>query len=140
MRVYETAFLIAPDLAEEANETLIDQMAGVVAQNEGKMIKLDKWGKKKLAYPINSFEEAFYVFFLYEAEANLPAELERRFKQTEAILRYMTVKPEDKRVLQKKKKAPSKRKARPPRVKEEKPVELEKSRPAGASRDEAEEE
>lgn len=140
MRVYETAFLIAPNLAEEDNETLVEQMAGVVAQKKGKMIKLDKWGKRKLAYPISSFEEAYYVFFLYEAEADLPSELERRFKQTEVILRYMTVKQEDKENLRKKRKAPPKRKARAPKEREKKPAEPEKARPEKISQEEAEEE
>lgn len=140
MRVYETAFLIAPNLAEEDSETLIGQMAGVVAQKKGKMIKLDKWGKRKLAYPINGFEEAFYVFFRYEADASLPDELERRFKQTEAILRYMTVKQDDKQSLHKKEKSPAKRKAGPPREKKEKPFERENTSPKKASQAEAEEE
>ncbi|MFB0566465.1 MAG: 30S ribosomal protein S6 [Candidatus Aminicenantaceae bacterium] len=92
MRQYETGFLISPDLSDEETEDLILQMAKVVSKKKGKMIKKDKWGKRKLAYPINKFEEAFYVFFYYEGEADIPSELERRFKQTDTILRYLTIK------------------------------------------------
>jgi len=91
MRLYETAFLIAPNLAEDETEQLIQQMAGVVTDNNGEMVDVDAWGKRKLAYQIQKFDAAFYVFFHYKSEADIPAELERRFKQTESILRYLTV-------------------------------------------------
>ena len=91
MRLYETAFLIAPNLAEDETEQLIQQMAEVVTENNGEMSDIDKWGKRKLAYQIQKFDAAFYVFFRYKSEADIPAELERRFKQTEPILRYLTV-------------------------------------------------
>jgi len=91
MRLYETAFLIAPNLAEDETEQLIQQMAGVVNDNNGEMIDVDAWGKRKLAYKIQKFDAAFYVFFHYKSEPDIPAELERRFKQTESILRYLTV-------------------------------------------------
>ena len=64
MRLYETAFLIAPNLPEEETEQLITEMAEVVSSRKGKMVNIDKWGKRKLAYPIEKFEAAFYVFFL----------------------------------------------------------------------------
>ncbi len=94
MRLYETAFLIAPTLAEDETEQLIQQMADVITQKKGRMVNIDKWGKRKTAYPIQKFDAASYVFFLYEGEAEIPAELERRFKQTEAVIRYLTVKME----------------------------------------------
>ena len=103
MTQYETAFLISPSLEEEAIEKVISQMAEVVKKN-GKMINEDRWGKKRLAYPIQKFEEAFYVFFLYEADPTIPFELERRFKQTEAILRYLTIKKETKEKVRRKEK------------------------------------
>jgi small subunit ribosomal protein S6 len=96
MRQYETGFLISPNLTEEETDKLILQMAEVVSRKKGKMLKEDRWGKRKLAYPINKFEEAFYVFFHYEGEYDVPSELERRFKQTDTILRYLTVKRESK--------------------------------------------
>jgi small subunit ribosomal protein S6 len=94
MRIYETAFLIAPNLSEEDTEKLIQQMADVIPAKKGKMINIDKWGKRKLSYQIKKFEVAYYVFFLYKGEADIPSELERRFKQNEAVIRYLTVKKE----------------------------------------------
>jgi small subunit ribosomal protein S6 len=120
MRQYETAFLIAPNLPEEDNEKLISQMAEVVSKKKGNMINVDEWGKRKLAYPIHKFEEAYYVFFLYEGDPSIPVELERRFKQTETIIRYMTVKNELKESDKKRVRAPAKKKKEAAAVKEEK--------------------
>lgn len=101
MKHYETAFLIAPNLPEEEIEQLILQMAEVVSDRKGKMNNLDRWGKRKMAYSIGGFEEAYYVFFHYEGDPEIPAELERRFKQIEAIIRFLTVKAELKKKARK---------------------------------------
>lgn len=121
MRPYETAFLIAPNLPEEDNEKLIDQMAEIVSKKKGKMVNIDKWGKRRLAYPIKKYEEAYYVFFLYEGEPAVLTELERRFKQTEPILRYLTVKTEMKELVKKKERAAPRRKKKETSAKEEPP-------------------
>jgi small subunit ribosomal protein S6 len=104
MRQYETAFLLSPKLSEEETASFITQMADVISQKKGKMIKEDRWGKRRMAYPIKRFEEAFYVIFLYESDPEVPYELERRFKQTESVLRFLTVKKESKENKRKKKK------------------------------------
>lgn len=103
MRQYELGFLISPNLSDEEREKLIHKMAEIVSKKKGKMLKEDKWKKRKLAYPIKKFEEAYYVFFLYEGESDVTSELERRFKQTDAILRYLTVKKEQREYIRKKK-------------------------------------
>jgi len=104
MTQYETAFLISPNLEEEETEKVITQMAKVISEKKGKMINEDRWGKRRLAYPIKKFEEAFYVFFHYEGDSEIPLELERRFKQTEEVLRYLTMKKSQKENVRRKKK------------------------------------
>lgn len=104
MTQYETAFLISPNLEEEETEKVITQMAKVISEKKGKMINEDRWGKRRLAYPIKKFEEAFYVFFHYEGDSEVPFELERRFKQTEEVLRYLTMKKSQKENVRRKKK------------------------------------
>jgi len=94
MRQYETAFLITPKLEEEEMENLIQKMAEVIKKNKGKMVNIEKWGKRKMAYPINGLDEAFYVFFHYQGDTAIPVELERRFRQAETIIRYMTLRKE----------------------------------------------
>ena len=95
MRYYETAFLIAPTLSEEETEQFISQMESVVKKKKGRMIHIDKWGKRKLAYPIKRNDSAFYVFFYYEGGPETYTELERQFKQKEAVIRYLTFKRDE---------------------------------------------
>lgn len=104
MNQYETGFIIAPNLTEEETTALISQMAEVVTAKKGRMIKQDLWGKRKLAYSIKRFNEGFYVFFTYEGTPAVPAELERKFKQTDAILRFMTIKKDPRGMIKGKKK------------------------------------
>ena len=104
MRQYETVFLISPSLSEEETEGIILKMADIISKKKGKMVSKKEWGKRKLAYPIKKFEEAFYVLFQYEGKREIPAELERRFKQTDAIIRYLTVKKETKENIRGKRK------------------------------------
>jgi len=135
MRLYETSFLIAPTLPEEEAEQLIEKMAGIITEKKGKMINVDKWGKRRLAYPIKKFEDAVYVFFLYKGDVDIPKELERNFKQTETVIRYLTIKMEERENIRRMKKGASRaveasreesraeEKAEEETVVEEKPVE-----------------
>ncbi len=104
MQLYETGFLIAPNLSEEDAEQIITQLADVVSQKEGRLVKQERWGKKKLAYPIKKFSEAFYIFFHYEGGTDIPIELERRFKQSDAVLRYLTLRKDTQELVRRKKK------------------------------------
>jgi len=104
MLLYETGFLLAPNLSEEETEKIINQMVEVVSQREGRLVRQERWGKRRLAYSIERFDEASYVFFHYEGRPDIPVELERRFKQSEAVLRYLTLKKDTKGPLRRKKK------------------------------------
>jgi len=104
MKIYETGFLLAPNLSEDDTEKLISQMAEVVSQKEGKLIRQEKWGKRRMAYSIKRWSEAFYVFFHYEGKPDIPVELERRFKQTDAVLRYLTLQKEPREATRRKRK------------------------------------
>lgn len=112
MRQYETAFLITPKLEEEESEKLIEKMAEVVKKKKGKMVNIERWGKRKLAYPIDKLDEAVYVFFHYEGNPEIPLELQRRFRQTEAIVRYLTLRKETQAQPRKKMKSPKKEKSK----------------------------
>jgi small subunit ribosomal protein S6 len=104
MRIYETGFLLAPSLSEEETEKIISQMADVISQKEGKLIKQERWGKRRTAYSIKRFNEAFYIFLHYEGNVDIPLELERRFKQTDAVLRYLTLVKDGREAVRRKKK------------------------------------
>jgi small subunit ribosomal protein S6 len=111
MRQYETAFLITPKLEEEEMEKLIEKMAEVVKKKKGKMVNIERWGKRRLAYPIDRLDEAVYIFFHYEGDPDIPQELQRRFRQTETVIRYLTLKKETK--IQQRKKAKVVRREKP---------------------------
>ena len=108
MRQYETGFLLSPQLTEEEAEVIIQQMADVIAQRQGKMAKVDKWGKRRTAYPLGKFHDAYYVFFHYDGGPDIPAELARRFRQLDTVLRYLTLTKETQQNMRRKKKPKSK--------------------------------
>ncbi len=104
MRQYETGFVLSPALSEEETAQLIQQMADIVAQKKGHMVRQDVWGKRRLAYPIKRFQEGVYVFFTYEGGGDVSVELERRFKQSDTVIRFMTVLKDPRDLVRRKKK------------------------------------
>ena len=104
MRQYETGFVLSPALSEEETAQFIQQMADIVAQKKGHMVRQDVWGKRRLAYPIKRFQEGVYVFFTYEGPGDVSTELERRFKQTDTVIRFMTVLKDPRDLVRRKKK------------------------------------
>jgi small subunit ribosomal protein S6 len=121
LRQYETGFVLSPTLSEEETAQFVQQMAEVVAQKKGRMVKQDIWGKRRLAFPIKRFQEGVYVFFTYDGAGDVSAELERRFKQTDAVIRFMTVLKDPRDLARRKKKRRTEEAAPvPAEVKEEK--------------------
>ena len=104
MKIYETGFLLAPNLNEDDTDKLINQMADVISQREGRLIRQERWGKRRMAYSIKRWSEAFYVFFHYEGRPDIPLELERRFKKTDSVLRYLTLQKEAREATRRKRK------------------------------------
>lgn len=137
MRHYETVFLVAPNLPDEEVESLVDQMASIVSKNKGKMESVEKWGKRKMAYQIQKFEAANYVIFHYQGEPDIPTELERQFKQKEAVIRYLTLKKDMRDNIRDKKKPVHRRPARRRAAEEQNapPVEKETSPEAVAEKE-----
>lgn len=103
MKHYETGVIIAPSLSDEEIEAQIRQMTELITSMKGHLLREERWGKRKLAYPIKKFTDGYYLFLDYEAEPEVAAELARRFRQSDLILRYMTVKKGTSSALKKKK-------------------------------------
>lgn len=91
MRNYEVVFVAAPTLTSEELDSFINHAQTVVESKNGKVVKVDNWGKKSLAYKIKRFREAYYVVLTIEGEGAAIAELERRFRVTDYIMRFITV-------------------------------------------------
>jgi small subunit ribosomal protein S6 len=104
MKQYETGFLLSPQLTEEEAEAVVQQMADVIAHRQGTIVKVDKWGKRRTAYPLGKFHDAYYYFFHYEGGPDIPAELARRFRQLDTVLRYLTLTKETQQNMRRKKK------------------------------------
>ena len=92
---YETLFVVNPALSEEDTKKVIDKFVAI-AGNEGTVAEVKEWGKRRLAYPINDLNEGYYVLVNFTAPATVPAELERRFKIDENIMRAIVVRHEAK--------------------------------------------
>ena len=86
---YEMLYLIDSSIAEEARDALIAKFEELVKTLGGKVVSTDKWGVKKLAYPINYKSDAFYVLVTFEAEGSAIKELDRVAGITDGILRRM---------------------------------------------------
>jgi len=104
LRQYETGFVLSPNISEEETTQFVQQMAEIVAQKKGHMVKQDIWGKRRLAFPIKRFQEGIYVFFTYDGGGDVSAELERRFKQSDSVIRFMTVLKDPRDLARRKKK------------------------------------
>ena len=91
MRRYETIFIASPTLTDEQSDELVKQFEGIIAEQGGELLKTDKWGRKRLAYEVQKFSEGYYTLFEMNAGPNLIAELERRFRNNDAVIKYMSV-------------------------------------------------
>jgi len=95
LRRYETIFITLADMPAEETEALIERYKSIVTSLEGSMIKIEKWGKRKLAYPIEKRKEGFYVLFDFGGESAIVLEIERNFKIDDKVVRFQTVKIAD---------------------------------------------
>jgi small subunit ribosomal protein S6 len=88
---YEAMFIIDSTLDEESVKSLIEKIKNLL-ETSAKLEGLDEWGKRRFAYPINKQSEGYYFLANFEAEPDFPNELERVFKITDGILKYLIVK------------------------------------------------
>ena len=91
MNQYEVMYVIDTALEEGARSELINRFSNVVTNNGGKVDRVDEWGKRRLAYPINYKTEGYYVLMYMTAPADLPRELERNLQISESVLRYLVI-------------------------------------------------
>ena len=94
MRKYETIFILHPSSDEEAVKANIEKFQGVIENGGGKVENVDFWGKRKLAYEINKVNEGYYTLINFEANPELPKELDRVFRITDGVIRHIIVKNE----------------------------------------------
>ena len=92
MRKYEMLYILTATLSDEEKEAIIAKFESVVKEAGGNVEKVDKWGVKKLAYPINYKSEGFYVLMSFEASTTVVAELKRIAGITDGVIRRLITK------------------------------------------------
>jgi len=95
MNKYESIFILRPDLEETRRVELIEKFKGIVGA-QGEIDSVDEWGMRKLAYEIQKLREGYYVMFNFRANPALPMELERNFKITDEVIRYIVINRDEK--------------------------------------------
>jgi small subunit ribosomal protein S6 len=99
-RVYEVMFIVRPDLADEEVDKLIAGFETTITTGGGAVKSIEKMGKRKLTYTVRKFNDGNYVLLTVEAEGALVAELERRLRVSEQVIKFITVRmdEEEKRI------------------------------------------
>lgn len=91
MTAYEMIFIVDPDIPDEDIDQITERLAGIVDDCNGKMVKIEKWGKKKLAYRVKKRERGNYILLVFSGDRGLTSELERILKLDDRVLKYLTV-------------------------------------------------
>jgi small subunit ribosomal protein S6 len=91
MRHYEIVFIVHPDQSEQV-PAMIDRYKTLVTGRNGQIHRLEDWGRRQMAYPIQKMHKAHYVLMNIECDGETLAELEHAFKFNDAVLRHLTVK------------------------------------------------
>lgn len=92
MTKYEMLYILDASLTDEAKEALIKKLEDLVTENGGVVEKTDRWGMKKLQYPINYKTEGYYVLMTFEAAKTLVVEIKRIVGITDGIIRRLITK------------------------------------------------
>ncbi|NTV12579.1 MAG: 30S ribosomal protein S6 [Desulfobulbaceae bacterium] len=92
MRRYETIAILKPSLSEDEIKAVIDRVTGIIEGFKGSIIKLDRWGIKKLAYTIDKEQQGFYLYTQYAGIPEAVSEVERICRIDDRIMKYLTVK------------------------------------------------
>lgn len=88
-------YIIKPDLEEEQTEAVIEKFSKLVEENGGQVVDLDRWGKRRLAYEVKNYREGYYVLFHFQGAPQVAQELERVFKISDEVMKYLITRTEE---------------------------------------------
>jgi small subunit ribosomal protein S6 len=91
MRKYEIIFILDPDLEEEQAQSLVEKVKGIIAQANGEVLKVEDWGKRKLAYEVKKKAKGHYILVHFLGSPALLSELERNFRVMDAVIKFQSV-------------------------------------------------
>lgn len=96
MRPYELLYIVKPDVDEEQLEAVTGRFTALIEKEGGEIVKMDKWGKRKLAYEIDKkWREGFYILVHFNGEPAVASELDRVMKISDDIIRHLITKIEE---------------------------------------------
>jgi len=110
-RDYELGFILNPEVSEDETRALLERVEQIVATYGGQIVKINQWGRRRLAYPIERHRDGFYVFIDMILTPETVAEIERTLTVSEIVLRHM-VKRRDPKAVQKEREEREEREAR----------------------------
>lgn len=91
MRNYELVLILSPEVADENVSATVGRVSQFITDRGGSLTKVDEWGRRRLAYPINRFTEGIYVLAQYQMEPKITSELESSLHLNEEVLRHLLV-------------------------------------------------
>lgn len=91
---YELALVLNAKVEDDVRTATLEKAKAYITRFGGNITNVDEWGKKRLAYEIQKMREGYYYFIQFEAEATCPAELEKRVRIMDNVIRYLIVRPE----------------------------------------------
>jgi len=110
MRIYEELFIVKPDAPEEEVDAFVETLRTQLTTAGATVDKVDKWGKRRLAYRVDKYREGSYVLFQFTGGPEIVSELERRLRVSDVVLKFLTVRiDETLKRLEKRKKHREKR-------------------------------
>jgi|SRR5579862_1140728 len=113
MRIYEELFIVKPDVPDEEVDQFVEQLRTQLASSGATVDKVEKWGKRRLAYKVGKYREGAYVLFQFTAGPEMVHEFERRLRVADMVLKFITVRiDETLKRLEKRKKERDKRAAK----------------------------
>jgi small subunit ribosomal protein S6 len=89
LRKYEVLYIMRPDIPEEKYKEYVEKYNTLIQENGGEVLNVDIWGKRRLAYEIEKVREGYYILLQMQCDTALPKELERNFKISEEVIRYL---------------------------------------------------
>ena len=94
MRRYELMLVLRPDVPEDRIQAVLDRSTRAISEQGGQIVKVSPWGRRRLAYPIDSFREGSYYILVFEAPSEAVVELERGLNITEEVMRHLVTRVE----------------------------------------------
>jgi len=95
MRSYEIMFIVNPNVQEEEIDKINGQVEAIITSGGGSIEKIEKMGKRRLAYEVDKHREGYYVLFVISANGDIIKECERRLRVMDAVIKYITVRTDE---------------------------------------------